>query len=165
MKRVYLIWIIIISVALNIAIIASFLYQRYQYDESTLEEVEKIEIPNSRLGRFFRAELDLSPQQHQKFRTYRHQFHIDASKLTQEMQQKRNEMMRELQNENSDTIKLHRLAKELGNLHEQLKHTTFTYYLNLKEQCNKEQQKRLFTIFYNLSNASPDMETPCPPKK
>lgn len=160
MKRTFLIWIIVILATLNIGTITTLLLQRNQSDLSAFENIEKIEIPKSRLGRFFREELNLNQQQHIAFREYRQKFHIKASQITMQMQQKRKEMMLELQKENSDSIVLHSIAKELGELHEQLKHATFEYYLSMKKQCNKEQQKKLFAIFYNISNANTEVPLP-----
>lgn len=156
-----LIWIIIILAATNISTIGTIIYHAY-FQENTIQNnnSEQIEIPDSHLGRFFRDELNLNYEQHQQFRNFRQKFHKQANIVTVKMQVKRNKLMVELGKENSDTIYLHKLAEEIGNLHEELKHLTFDYYLEMKNICSEEQEEKLFQIFNAMTNQGSEIKMP-----
>ena len=155
------IWIIVILAFTNISTVGTIIYKTYfNQNISQNNPTEQIEIPNSHLGRFFRDELNLSNEQHQQFRVLRQDFHTNANVLTSEMQVKRNEIMFQLGKEKADTVYLHTLAKEIGNLHEDLKHLTFEYYLDMKSICNEEQKDKLFQIFNTMTNNGGEIEMP-----
>lgn len=151
-----LIWITAILVVTNISTIGTIIYQTYFKQN----EQEQIKIPNNRFGRFFRDELNLNYEQHQQFRNFRRKFHKNANILKNQMQTKRNEMIFQLGKEKSDTAYLHELAKEIGNLHEELKHLTFEYYLNMKSVCDKEQKEKLHRIFKVMINEKAEIKMP-----
>ncbi len=160
-SRNILIWIIILLSVSNLTIIGTIVYKVYfQSPKIESNQTNKIQVPNQRLGRFFRQELNLSFEQHRQFRSFRHKFHKQANGITFKMMQKRNEMLTELGKEQSDTVRLHQLAKEFGVLHEQLKHCTFEYYLNMKSVCNEQQKEKLFEIFKAMMNNEAEVKMP-----
>ena len=149
-----LIIIIIFLGLLNLSTIGTIVYHlKFGGDEQKETEVEQIDVPDTHLGRFFRQQLGLTHQQHIKFRQYRRQFHKKANMVTEQLQEKRNEFMEELGKKHSDTKKLHELSQEIGDLHAELKHLTFEYYLQMKSICNEEQQKKLYSIFWSMMNS------------
>ncbi|MCF6240544.1 MAG: periplasmic heavy metal sensor [Bacteroidales bacterium] len=153
-----LIWIIVLLTLSNLSIVGTIIYKvNFQKKENNSLQVE---IPNQRLGRFFRKQLNLSYEQHQEFRKFRQKFHREANKITFKMRLKRKQMLIELSKEQSDTVKLHKLAKDLGVLHEQLKHCTFEYYLNMKSVCNEKQKEKLFEIFKSMMNQNGELNMP-----
>ena len=156
-----LIWIIVILLVANLTTIGSIIYHAYfQQNISQITQEKQIEIPNSHLGRFFRDELNLTKEQHQQFRKLRQKFHVEANVKTAKMQVKRNEIMLELGKEKSDTIYLNGLAKDIGDLHEELKHLTFDYYLDMKSICDEEQKGKLFQVFSAMTNNGNEMQMP-----
>ena len=156
-----LIWIIVILAVTNISTIGTIVYRVY-FQQKTVQNNNsvQIDIPDSHLGRFLRDELNLNHEQHQQFRTFRQKFHQQANILTIEMQVKRNEVMVELGKENSDTVYLQSLARELGNFHTKLKQLTFEYYLEMKNVCTPEQKEKLFHIFLATINQKADIKMP-----
>ncbi len=158
-----LIWTIIILAVTNISTVGTIIYHNY-FQQNTIdcneEKTNKIEVPDTRLGKFFREELNLSYEQHQQFRTFRQNFHYKAGNITQKMQMLRNDMLTELKKENSDTVYLHKLAKEIGNLHTELKHLTFEYYLDMKSVCNDDQKEKLYQIFNSMMNKNAEIKMP-----
>lgn len=156
-----LIWIIVILAATNISTVGTIVY-RVCFQENTIQNnsTPQINVPDSRLGKFFRDELNLNSGQHQQFRTFRQKFHKQANILTAEMQVKRNEMMAELGKDNSDTIYLHTHAREIGEMHTKLKHLTFEYYLEMKNICTDEQKEKLFQIFKAMINQDAEIKMP-----
>ncbi len=157
-----LIWVIIILAVTNISTVGTIIYHNYfqQATDCNEETTNKIDVPDTRLGRFFREELNLSNEQHQQFRTFRRNFHYKANNITQKMQILRNDMLTELKKENSDTVYLHKLAKEIGNLHTELKHLTFEYYLDMKNVCNDDQKEKLYQIFNSMMNKNAEIKMP-----
>ena len=154
-----LIWIIVILAVTNISTIGTIAYRVYfQENTAAIEEEEEIEVPDGRKGRFFRDELGLDNEQHLKFRAFRRNFHRQANRITHELNIKRSDLIAELGKENTDTTALHTLASEIGNLHTDLKHLTFEYYLEMKDVCNDEQNKKLFRIFNAMINSEADMK-------
>jgi len=156
-----LIWIIVFLAITNISTIGTIIYRTYsQQTISQSNQSEQIEIPNDHLGKFFRDELNLTYEQHQQFRNLRQIFHTKANVVTDEMQVKRDEIMLQLGEEKTDTVYLNTLAKEIGNLHEELKHLSFEYYLNMKSICNDEQKDKLFQIFKAMTNNGGEIKMP-----
>ena len=151
-KNKILIWVIIILLATNIATIATVIYHVYII-ENNIRKPERIVIPDYGLGRFFREELNLTREQQQQFRSFRQNYRLQASKIIKQMQEKRLEMLDELSVENSDTVRLHQIADEIGAFHRELKHLTFEYYLNLKDICNDQQRDKLFRMFKAMQNS------------
>ncbi len=147
-KNKILVWLIVILFISNISTIGSILYNKYQQNQ-TIEYTDNkdIEIPRKRFGGFIRHELDLNDSQHMNFRKYRKNYNRQARAITLEMKNKRHELVSELYNENSDTIKLNKLANKIGILHSDLKKLTSKYYLDMKKDCNEEQRERLYDIF------------------
>lgn len=143
-----LIWIIVILFITNISTIGTIIYNKRNHQKfQKTNHFEQINVPNNHLGRFFREELNLNYEQHQKFRNLRQNFHSNAIELTNKMQSKRNEIVCELGSEEADTAKLNQLANDIGELHKSLKYLTFNYYLDMKNICNTKQQQKLYEIF------------------
>ncbi|NPA35558.1 MAG: hypothetical protein GXO47_01795 [Chlorobi bacterium] len=154
MTKRTLIYIIAFLVVLNLSTIGTIIYHlKISDNENTEVQIEEIDVPDTHLGRFFRQQLSLTHQQHIKFRIYRQQFHYKANIVTDKLQKKRNEFMEELGKKNSDTVKLHQLSQQIGDLHAELKHLTFEYYLQMKSICNDEQQNKLYSIFWSMMNS------------
>ena len=51
-------------------------------------------------------------------------------------------------------------AKEIGNLHTELKQLTYNYYLEMKNICSDEQKKKLLMIFKTMTNQGSKMIMP-----
>lgn len=156
-----LIWIIVILAVTNISTLGTIIYHScFQEDIVQENSPEPINIPDGYLGRFFRDELKLNFEQHQQFRTFRQHFHQEANLVTDKMNINRKELMLELGKEKSDTAYLEKLAEEIGDLHADLKHLTFGYYLEMKNVCTEEQKEKLFQIFSSMTNQGAEMEMP-----
>ncbi len=150
-KRRILIWIIILLSAINISAVSTIVYHVYfQNDNETFVDEAPIDVPRSRLGRFFRDELQLTPEQHNEFRRLRQQYHQNTWNITHTMRGKRLEILKEMSKQKPDTLYLHQLAKDIGLLHTELKMETCRFYLDMKQQCTPDQQQKLFRIFKSM---------------
>ncbi len=156
-----LIRIIVFLTIINISTIGTIIYHTYfQHFDSEDKLPEQIDVPNNHLGRFFREELNLTDEQHRQFKVLRQKFHGNAVTVSNKMQVVRGEIMTELGKDKSDTAYLHSLAKEIGDLHEELKHLTFEYYLGMKNICNDNQKEKLYQIFRAMSENGAEIKMP-----
>ena len=156
-----LISVIVFLAILNLSTIITIVYHLNSPENSKNIVLDKqVNIPDKRLGRFFKEQLNLTPQQHVQFRTFRQNFHHNANGITNRLQLKRNEFMIELEKDTSETETLNSMAAEIGNLHTELKHITFAYYIQMKDICTKEQQKKLHDIFWSMMNCDDENEIP-----
>lgn len=161
-NRNLLIWLIVILLATNISTIGTILYHVYFQGRPPVPggPERELVIPEGHLGRFFRDEMNLTPQQHREFRNFRHQFHYRANGVVQKIQEKRKAMFDEMAKENPDTVYLNQIAGQIGDLHGQLKKLTYEFYLQMKGVCTPEQQKKLHFIFSEMMNDRAGMNMP-----
>jgi Spy/CpxP family protein refolding chaperone len=156
MKRQHFIWIIVLLSVVNLSAVGTIIYRERIQPEATIEspppQQRRMRIPEGRLGHFFREELNLSPEQHLRFRELRREFHMKADDLTFDMKLLRNEMITELAMEHPDSLVLQEIAEKIGNNHTRLKELTIDYYLGMKEVCTPEQEEKLFEIFDVIIN-------------
>ncbi len=164
MKRKHFIWIIGLLTVINLSAIGTIIYHIKTEDkaevEQTYQQPNDSRRPQDRLGRFFREELELSMEQHQQFRSLRRDFHIQANELTFEMQIKRKEMITELAKEKPDIPMLKDIARNIGDMHTELKELTIEYYLGMKEICTPEQEEKLYKLFEVIINRDGSMPMP-----
>ncbi len=156
-----LIWIIVILLATNISMGVSFVYHKIQ-DKKMLEHPEEaaIEIPAQRRTRFFREQLNLNRDQINQFRELNRNFNQNAWQINHQLEALRIDMISELGKEGPDRAKLDSISNAIGGLHIQLKEVTIDYYLQMKEECNEEQQAKLNDIFMSMLKQNGDVKLP-----
>ncbi len=160
------IWIIVILVATNLSTIASFYYHRITELESVkVEQNEQTNIPGEQRTRFFRDELKLDTAQIDQFREINRTFNRTARGIEMNLAQLREDMIKELGTQNSDSAQLARIAVEIGENHRELKQVTSTFYLNMKKICTAEQQAKLHEIFQSMLNKESQVNLPQPGNK
>lgn len=158
-----LIWIIVILIATNISTIGSFYYHRISEAKTIVSPSENQEgIPGEQRTRYFREQLVLQDEQVEQFRTLNRTFNQTARGIEIDLSQLRVELIAELGKENSDTVKLGIIAGEIGAHHRKLKEVTSTFYLEMKEICNKDQQAKLHEIFQSMLNQESQVNLPQP---
>ena len=151
-----LIWIILILFATNVATIVSGLIYTSNRKKA---EASKVEIPINRRIMFFEEQLDLEWDQRNMFREYLSTFNQNARLTTNRINILRYQMIDEMAGDNPDTEKLNKISNEIGDLHSQLKKATISYYMNMKNICNKEQQKRLHDLFRVMADPEGDINS------
>lgn len=156
-----LIWIIVVLLATNLSMGISFLYHKQQ-DKKLAEQTEEnaIEIPAQQRTKFFREELNLTPEQVNKFRELNREFNRTGWKITHQLETLRIEMVAELGKETPDETKLENISKEIGELHTKLKKETIGYYLKMKAECSEEQKEKLNEIFRSMLKQNEDVKLP-----
>lgn len=156
-----LIWMIVILLATNLSMGISFWYHKHE-DKKQAELLEKIniEVPAQQRTKFFRDELNLQPEQVNKFREWNREFNRTGWTITHELEDLRIEMISELGKENPEIEKLETISNDIGKLHTKLKNVTIEYYMKMKKECNEDQQKKLNEIFMSMLKKNEDVKLP-----
>ena len=156
-----LIWLIVILLATNLSMGISFWYHKHE-DKKQAEMLNEfnIEVPAQQRTKFFREELNLQPEQVNKFREWNREFNRTGWTITHELEVLRIEMIAELGKETPDQNKLENISNDIGKLHSELKKVTIDYYLKMKNECNEEQQKKLNEIFMSMLKKNEDVKLP-----
>ncbi|HSO85447.1 MAG TPA: periplasmic heavy metal sensor [Draconibacterium sp.] len=156
-----LIWVVVILLATNLSMGISFLYHKQQ-DKKLAEQTEEnaIEMPAQQRTKFLREQLNLTPQQVDKFREWNREFNRNGWDITHQLENLRVEMVLELGKETPDETRLENISKEIGELHARLKQETIGYYLKMKSECNEEQNEKLNEIFMSMLKQNEDVKLP-----
>jgi Spy/CpxP family protein refolding chaperone len=154
-----ILWIaIIVLVIINLSVLGTILY-RVQKAKAVKEARIEFE-PGNQPWRCYRNELNLTDNQHLQFKQFRMEYQRKANQVTHQMRYNRQKMITELGKKESDTTTLHQLAFELGEMHAELKHLTFEYYLQMKSVCTPEQKDKLFIAFSDMINKDNNLNIP-----
>ncbi len=153
-KQRLMTWAIVILAVMNIAIVATVLYNRHQAAaELPAQQNLNNEIvdPSVRYsGRYFRDQLGLSRNQMSEFSRFNPEFRQEAREINIRLAELRQQMLDELSSDGSNTSRLNMLADSLGSLHADLKKLTYGYYLDFKSICDKQQQEKLEQMFREI---------------
>ena len=140
-----LIWIIIASLAINVAAITTIIIFM-----GSARNFHPQMIKNGEPPAFLRNELGLSPMQSRNFDRMHIEFREKTSGVIHELDSLRYEMMEELSNENPDSLKLDKIAEEIGTWHSKLKKQTIYHFKQMKRNCNIEQRRNLSKIYRKM---------------
>lgn len=156
-----LIGTVIILLTYTISMTTSYVVHRQQ-DKKALEQTlnQNTEIPSEQRTRFFREQLNLHTDQIEIFRELNRNFNRKGNIINADLQRLRIEMVEELGKKNPDSNQLDSISTEIGNLHAQLKKVTIEYYIEMKENCDEEQQKKLNEIFMSILEKDEDVSLP-----
>jgi hypothetical protein len=153
--------VIIILIATNLSMGISFLYYKHRENKIDAEIQETaIEVPSQQRTRFFREQLNLSPDQLEIFRELNRNFNRTAWQINHRLERLRIDMVNEMGKEKPDEERLKQVSQNIGELHTELKDETIKYYLSMKEVCSEEQKVRLYKIFLSILNSNEDVKLP-----
>ena len=78
------------------------------------------------------------------------EFSDKSLEIIHELDSLRYEMMEELSNDNPDSLKLDKIAEEIGTWHVKLKKQTIYHFKQMKRNCNVEQRRHLSKIYRKM---------------
>jgi hypothetical protein len=150
-KNNWMIWAIVILAVMNMTTLITIIYHRNKVVEQlvvvnpnqTTSESGSVRYS----GRYFRDELGLSKEQMILFSEFNPAFRQKVMTINLNLDLKRQEMLAEMAKQICDTNRLNHISDSIGNLHASLKKETYMYYINFKNICNKQQQKKLEQLF------------------
>jgi Tfp pilus assembly protein PilE len=153
-KHTLMVWAIVVLAVMNFSTLATIVYHHYQTGKTEISQItnqSQMGADSQKFsGRYFRDQLGFSNDQMNKFREFNPTFRQQAHAITIEMAEKRKQMLFEMAADKTDTSKLAILSDSIGMLHSRLKKITFGYYLNIKNMCNTDQQKKLEQLFAEM---------------
>ncbi|MEE4198369.1 MAG: periplasmic heavy metal sensor [Bacteroidales bacterium] len=151
-KKHLIIGLIIFLVVVNIAALSTILYRNRNLpqpvDQDYIQFRQRVEEQG--MYRFFRDELQLTPEQFNRFREMNEKNRTASRRIARELHIQRVAMVEEISKENPDPGKLDSIAHEIGKLHYELKRNTFEHFLALKAICNEEQQEKLQHMYMRM---------------
>ncbi len=150
-KKTLLTVTIIVLLMINISALITIFYNKNLRNKAFKAEQDlKTEMEIKGMNRFISEELNLSEEQFSQFQKVNQEnmtkTHLIASKLND----KRREMINEIANKNPNLKNLDAIAKEIGELHYDLKRATIHHFLELKDICNEDQQENLNRLFFKM---------------
>jgi hypothetical protein len=150
-KNRWMVWAIVVLAVMNISTILTIVYhhnQSVQTESNTVPEQFQTEgAPVKYSGRDFRDQLNLNRDQMNRFVEFNPEFRQQARSININLERIRHQMLTEMAAKNSDSNKLDLLSDSIGYLHSDLKKITYMYYLNIKNICDQQQQKKLEQLF------------------
>ena len=138
---------------LTLSAIATILY-RVKAEKVQGEEIQIEMNAVIMSGMYFRQALNLSPQQMDEFRGINQSFRQRARDINHALDRYRVQIFNELKKENPDTVICNTLSAEIGNLHEDLKIETCSFFLAVKQICDPEQEQKLHELFEPVFSAN-----------
>jgi Spy/CpxP family protein refolding chaperone len=155
-----LIWVIVILAATSLSMGLSFWYNKQQDKKTAEQKEQQIEMPSEQRTRFFREQLSLRPDQMDIFRDLNRDYNRSARRISSQLEESRIKMVNEMGKKILDRNKLDSISENIGKLHTELKKVTIQYYLDMKEVCDENQQKKLNEIFMSMSKSKEDVSLP-----
>ena len=123
-----------------------------------------IVVPQNQRAAFFQQQLGLNNEQRKEFRKFTMDYNGKASKLTNNLNSLRYQLVDELALPSPGKKKLEKITRDIGDLHYQLKMVTVDYYTNMKGVCDITQQKKLHELFRVMADPGGDITTIRPGK-
>ena len=156
-----LVWVIVILLATNLSMGLSFLYHKKQ-DIKVIEQAEetKFEVPAEQRTKFFREQLNLTPEQVNQFRELNRTYNRSARDITMQLDDLRAEMVDEMANAEPNQQLLDTITINIGDLHTKLKKITIGYYMGMKAVCDDDQIIKLNEIFKSMLKQNEDVKLP-----
>lgn len=145
-KKRLVIWGIALLVLMNIAALTTVWFQQRQIPVPPQLDPG----PPKAAQRFLRRELDLSKAQMEAFANLQRQHFEEVRAVQEAIRNLKGELFSELSAAQPDTLRMERLAVEIGDRQTELEKTTFRHFLNLKKHCTPEQQEKLHSLFGRL---------------
>ncbi len=151
--------LILLAVINVVAIFSVARFLNEQKTQTTVSDSNR-DNPGFQRTKFFADNLNLNEDQQDIFRGLNRTFNQTANQIYRNLSHLRLDMVDEMGLTNPDSLRLQIIAKEIGNLHTELKTLTIDFYLGLKAVCSSEQQDLLFNEFRNLLESDEDLKTP-----
>lgn len=150
-KKQVIIGVIILLVIINLSALITIIFHNIKENKQLTQEEFIREDPRQKgMNYFLRDELNLSNEQFESFQSINKQYFKESRDIAFKLHNNRILMLEEIANKNPNTENLNQIAKDIGDLHYELKLNTIDHFLALKSICNKEQQILLQDFFMKM---------------
>ena len=151
MKNRWMAMILVLSLAMNTAVLAVAGYKYYKRNrdlsEATLHSQER--------NYHFYEKLGLTPVQLAKMNPMANTFHKNLKSLHSDMEAKKNAMINLLSGENVSPAKIEEIRKEMATIQDSIQKVVIAHVLDVKEVLNPSQRKRFFELLSKSMHQEP----------
>jgi len=152
-KQKTLVWILTFSVILNLVLTSGIIFFMIYHETQEKYSVSNIKTTNENPIQYFKEKLDLNENQCQNFKQFRELYMQKGKIIRFEMDSLRKKILEETLKDKPNKIYLQSLADKFGALHSDLKIITANYFISVKKNCSKQQQKKLFEAIDQLQSS------------
>ena len=161
-KKQILVAGLIFLIVINLAALATFLYQNYKSEqEIPPPPVERFRqnrphhdfrsSHHDRFEPFIKNRLNLDKKQFNTFKDLRQKSLQEQVQIRENIRIKTDEMMKELASDKPDRKQLKSINKEIGQLHMKLNQITIDHFIEMKDQLDEKQRAELNKLIENMS--------------
>jgi len=151
MKNRWIAMILVLSLAMNTAVLTVAGYKYYMRNralsEATLHSQER--------NYHFYEKLGLTPVQLAKMNPMANTFHKSLKSLHSDMEAKKSAMINLLGGENVSPAKIEEIRKEMATIQDSIQKVVIAHVLDVKEVLNPIQRKRFFELLSKSMHQEP----------
>jgi len=139
MKNKILSWILIFSLALNLAVVGTFIFKKMNYDRSFSSSRDKRDfLPFQKMG--------LDDEQRDTMFQMMHDFRSSTHGYKREINQLEKEMFNAIHSSELDSFKINLFMEQIAELRLQQSKKAISYFHKFKKVLTKDQQKHFFQM-------------------
>jgi Spy/CpxP family protein refolding chaperone len=139
-----LIGILILSVAINAAVLTGWGYQYFRIQRP----VSSTACPFVRQKGHFYQQLGLSQPQLHQIDPLAHKFHSRLAKFHAAMETKKNRLVRLLSEDPLNPDRIEQVRREMAGIQEEIQKDIIEHILNIRNILDSEQQQRFFALLH-----------------
>jgi Spy/CpxP family protein refolding chaperone len=140
-----LLWVIIVLLVVNVSAVGTMIYRN---QNRTFRSPDFEEGPQH----FLKKRLNLKEDQMCDFKELHFKFRKSMHSMIDGMQQNKTDLYNELMKPDPDTLKLHQLAAEYGEIHKKIKMRTVDLFIEMKQNITPEQQASFRLLLREMSD-------------
>jgi Spy/CpxP family protein refolding chaperone len=144
MRNKTLIGVLIFSVAINAAVLASWGYQYYRIRHT----VSSGPCPFTSQQHHFYQQLDLSQPQRQQIDPLAYKFHSRLAKFHATMETQKNQLIKLLGAGQVDPEGIERVRREMAGIQQAIQKNIIEHILQIRKILTSEQQQRFFALLH-----------------
>lgn len=148
-RQKVIIWILAGMLTITLSILGSLIYHTWAEPEEVIGQAPC----STSCVRLF-DELDLDEVQHVEIEKILDHFKDTSATLITELRQRRLALMEELQNDDSDSLRIFILSEELGAIQVRMTNQATSQYLQIRAICKPDQRQKLSNIYCDLFGCS-----------
>ncbi len=146
LKKRLVFWGIILLVVMNLSSLATVWWQKHMRPGPPPGGMDE----PRRARHILKKELGLTDSQSKQFERIQHQHRRNSEEIHENMKNLKHDLFAQLAVDSIDEDKIEQLTLKIGQAQSELEVLTFRHFLELKNLCNDEQQKRLSSLISEL---------------
>jgi len=151
MKNRWITMILVLSLAMNTAVLAVAGYK--YYDRNRRPSAATLHSPER--DYHFYEKLELTPAQLAEMTPLANNFHKSLKSLHFDMESKKSAMLNLLISENVSPAKIEEMRKEMATIQDSVQKIVIAHVLDVKEVLNSSQRKRFFELLSKSMHQEP----------